>query len=66
MDNTTNTAWQQTSSERLPEEGRKVDWINSTGDQVDGGTRSGRLWFLPGGMYVYYTPTMWRYSLEAQ
>ena len=22
--------------------------------------RRGRLWFIPGGMYVYYTPTHWR------
>ena len=22
--------------------------------------RSGNLWFIDGGMYVYYTPTHWR------
>lgn len=27
--------------------------------------RDGRLWFVPGGsVYVYYTPTHWRYADE--
>lgn len=49
-------------SDRLPDEGQKIDWIAPSGHEVVGGTRSGRLWFLPGGMYCYYTPTYWRYS----
>ena len=45
--------------ERLPERGQLVDWLTSTGNQVTGGRYDG-LWFLPGGVYAYYTPTFWR------
>ncbi len=56
------TKWNPVESIK-PEIGRKVDWIAPSGDVVKGGTRNGKLWFLPGGeMYVYYTPTHWRYS----
>lgn len=47
----------------LPKEGQKVDWIAPGGDQVNGGTYK-RLWFLPGGMYVYYEPIAWRPAEE--
>ena len=50
--------------EELPEEGIYVE----TKIDDDRGCRNqyvlrqkGNLWFLPDGMYVYYTPTHWRY-----
>lgn len=54
-------------SERMPEEGQKVDWISPGGVQVDGGQfAGGAVWFLahgrPNSMYVYYRPAFWRPS----
>jgi hypothetical protein len=54
--------WTPTSSS-MPNSGKKVDWMDSQGNIVMGGSVSGKLWFLPeNGMYVYYTPQFWRYS----
>jgi hypothetical protein len=36
--------------------------MDSGGNIVYGGFVRGRLWFLPDGVYVYYTPTFWRYA----
>lgn len=60
---THNDRWTATR-DALPDEGRLVDWMQSDAQFVDGGKRRGGLWFLPGGMYVYYTPKFWRYSLD--
>lgn len=46
----------------LPEHGSTIDWKTPSGDIVyDGQYRNG-LWFLPDGVYVYYTPSAWRYA----
>lgn len=54
------------TSESLPEEGRVV--ITKIGDNQGERNhqelvRKGKLWFFPDmSMYVYYTPTHWRYK----
>lgn len=45
-----------------PPHNTDIDWMTSNGDIVYGGKKSGRLWFLPDGVYVYYEPTFWRLS----
>lgn len=50
----------------LPSEGVRIDWMDSSGSVVYNGYRMGNLWFLDSGMYVYYTPTMWRYASKTQ
>ena len=56
--------WYKTNY-RLPEDGVIVETIISDekGERNHGILkRSGNLWFLAdGSMYVYYTPTHWRY-----
>jgi hypothetical protein len=55
----TETLWTRTS-DKLPPEGVVVETLSEGGIQSLL-KRSGRLWFTPdGGMYVYYTPFMWR------
>ena len=49
--------------DRMPPEGILVQ--NKIDDKDGEGNiamleRKGRLWVLPSGMYVYYTPTHWR------
>lgn len=55
-------AWHSTSYE-LPPEGKRIDWMDSRGNVTYGGFRRGKLWFID-DMYVYYTPTMWRYAAK--
>ena len=54
--------WNNVERGSLPEDGRRIDWIAPDGTEIRGGNRHGRLWFLPDGMYVYYTPSFWRYA----
>lgn len=55
--------WRKTSEE-LPEDGiyveTKIDDENGCRNQTML-RRQGNLWFLASGMYVYYTPTHWKY-----
>jgi hypothetical protein len=60
------------TSERLPEKYRvvetKIDDEAGIRNRQDlkVGDLTGKLWFTPdGAMYVYYTPTHWRYKIEA-
>lgn len=50
--------------QRKPERGSAVDWIAPDGRVVIGGRyHGGVVWFPPNSeMYIYYTPTFWRYS----
>ena len=48
-----------TDLEKCPQN-TKIDWMSQSGDYVEGGFKSGKLWFLPDGMYVYYTPICWK------
>ncbi len=52
--------WIPTPS-RLPEQNKALVWISPSGEEVSGGWRESRLWFLPDGVYVYYEPVFWRY-----
>lgn len=53
--------WTPTKDE-LPESGRVVEVITPGGDERDL-YYSAPLWFLPDrSMYVYFTPTFWRYK----
>jgi len=45
---------------QLPKEGQAVVWIAPGGEVVEGRKGPGKLWFLPGGMYVYYEPVFWK------
>lgn len=55
-------------SEKLPPEGIAVETKldDSKGIRnMQKLIRKGRLWFYPNGsMYVYYTPTHWRFALN--
>lgn len=42
-----------------PNKGQSVEWIAPSGGEPQPGTYQG-VWMLPSGMYVYYTPVMWR------
>ncbi len=57
--------WNKTS-DRLPDDGVVVETKIDTEDGCRNAStlkRKGSLWFLPDdSMYVYYTPTHWRYS----
>lgn len=58
-----NSAWQQI--ETAPEGVIVQTKIHDAHGErnVQALKRSGRLWFVPdGSMYVYYTPTHWRFS----
>jgi hypothetical protein len=61
MTTQTKNHWTPPSRE-MPVQGRVIDWMDSGGNIVYGGFVRGRLWFLPDGVYVYYTPTFWRYA----
>lgn len=56
--------WQPLSEE--PPQDTLIDWMTSTGHIVYGGKKSGRLWFTPDGLYIYYEPTFWRLSKKEQ
>ena len=43
----------------LPPEGEWVIAMSPNGNEIEL-KRQGNLWFMDNGMYVYYTPTMWR------
>lgn len=50
-------------SDQKPDDDTIVDWLDSSGNLISLGRYYKGLWFLPGGeMYIYYTPTFWRYS----
>jgi len=49
---------------QLPDNNTKVDWIAPGGVKVLGGTYRNGFWFLPEGVYVYYTPVFWRRSSQ--
>lgn len=56
-----NQNWKQTAEE-LPPEGVEVNTIAPASGQEQTLKRSGNLWWAPdGSIYVYYTPSMWRY-----
>jgi hypothetical protein len=38
----------------------RIKFPGEPGRNVQPMKRSGRLWFLEDGIYVYYTPTQWR------
>lgn len=43
---------------------RPLEWITPSGEVVRGTFAGGLVWFPEGSdMYVYYTPTFWRYLL---
>lgn len=45
-----------------PEINRPIEWITPSGEVVRGKFAGGLVWFPEGsGMYIYYTPTFWRY-----
>lgn len=51
----------------LPEKGRAIEWLApSGGDPVRGKWIGGAVWMMDCGMYVYYTPAMWRYIPQAR
>lgn len=59
--------WRRVEFE-LPPEGLVVETCIDDGKgerrQLAKLKRQGNLWFLPdGSMYVYYTPTLWRYTI---
>ncbi len=54
-------AWRTPSAE-APERGVPIEWTNSGGDIVRG--RFLGVWMMDNGMYVYYTPTRWRYVAD--
>jgi len=56
--------------DELPPEGEivitKIDDENGIRNEGEKLKRSGRLWFhITGDMYVYYTPTHWKYNYNA-
>lgn len=61
MATATDVRWTSYSS-GLPRRDSKVEWISPDGRQVRGTYYGGVVWMPENSpMYVYYTPTMWRY-----
>ena len=55
----TETTW-KTPQQGLPRRGASVVWTDSSGRETTG-TFHG-VWVMDNGMYIYYTPTKWRYA----
>ncbi len=47
-------------ADKCPEQDQHVVWIPPSGGAEVHGTYHGKLWFLSDGVYVYYTPSLWR------
>ena len=49
----------------LPDEHRKILWLDSNGEETRGTFHDGR-WFMGPEltMYIYYQPVFWRYDEE--
>ena len=50
--------WRRTS-EIMPNRNVPIEWADSCNNVVRG--RFIGVWMMDSGMYVYYTPTLWRY-----
>ncbi len=46
----------------MPERDRAIEWQDS-GGHITRGEFMG-VWMMDSGMYIYYTPTFWRYKGE--
>lgn len=55
--------WRRPSAE-MPKRDIPIEWTNSAGDRVCG--RFIGVWIMDDGMYIYYTPTRWRYTEAAK
>ncbi len=43
----------------MPDENQAIEWMNPDG-AIEAGTYHRGMWFLEGGMHIYYVPTFWR------
>lgn len=54
-----NAEWRN-PREVMPNRDVPIEWMDSSGNVVCGKFLG--VWMMDSGMYVYYTPTLWRYA----
>jgi len=49
-------------TDKMPDKNVPIEWQNSSGEVIKG--KFIGVWMMDSGMYIYYTPTFWRYTFD--